>query len=313
MLSKRTIYFIVINIILAIGMYLIYKIKFDTSSGTKQNFTSVGSKLVLANNNIWVVDSENSQLVEFDFKGNKITQLQTGYNPSSAISFGAYIWETNYSDDNISEVLLTNGALQNVGLGSLSGPTCCAYDGTNIWVVSFSGYCTVFNPTTTTIVKSMYIGRENLTCCLFDGTNVWITLGNSGYVLLMDIGDFSTTNKFKVGDAPIRMSFSNDYLYVLNSDSVSKVDQQGVQATIQLHGDSYTDIVCDDSSIWISASSGNISCYDIKTNNFTSGFSAGNNANYILLLQDSIVVADEIQNKLGFFKKDNTIINYVKF
>ena len=306
MLSKKTIFFIVINLIMALLMYAIYRIKFSPT-GIKEDFISVGSNLITDNNNIWVVNTNDSQLVEVDYNGKKIKQFTTGFQPKSAISFGAYIWVANYGDSTISEILVTDGTSNSIPTGK--GPWCCAYDGNNIWVTSYDGYCVVFNSTTNQVAKKFYIGAFPK-CCLFDGSNIWITLEYTGNVLLIDIGDFSIKDTFKVGDNPTRMTFSNDYLYVLNSNSISKLNSQGVQATFNLPSDDYTDIVSDSNYIWIASSSGNIACYNIKDGAFVSGMNTGTNANSILLLTDSIVALDNTNNILTLFKKsDNSLIS----
>jgi len=300
MIGKKTLFFGALTVIIVVMGYLISRVVMSPSK-VIQNFTSVGSNLIYDNSNIWAIDYASAKMVEFDVGGTKITELPTGYMPQSAIAFGAYAWVCNYGDGTVSEILETNGTSTTSLTGK--GPSCCAFDGTNIWVTNYlDGTCTVINQTGGA-VKTVNVGNSP-SCCLFDGSNMWITLQSTGQVVMVDIGDFSIKNIFTVGTQPIRMTYTSHYVFVLNSDStISKVNSQGVQATLTLNTPVCTDIVSDKSNLWVCQAGGTIVCYDI-TGKLISNFASGLIPNSIMLMGDNIAILDnKTTNMLRIFTK----------
>lgn len=295
------------NIIVVFFAYSMLKLKSRRIYGLG-NFISVGSNIVICNSNIWTL---SNKLTEVDITGKIITTLYAGKSPVSAISLGAYIWVCNYNDGSISEILVTNNVTQTYKTGR--GPSCCAFDGSYIWVTNYyDGTCTVIDQSTGQTITTVQAGGFP-SCCLFDGTYMWVTLQYTGEVLVFDITKFEIKNKFKVGKQPLRMTFFNNFLYVLNSDStVTKLNfNGGVKGTIYMVEDVYTDIGSEGTAIWACATSGNIVCYDVNTGKEISGFATGINTTSLLLVNKNIVALDsKVANSVVICTKpEGKIIN----
>ncbi len=97
------------------------------------------------------------------------------------------------------------------GSGNLTG---IAFDGTNMWITSFSDGQLIELSPTGTILGTFDVSAGH--AIAFDGTNMWVTTSMGTFVELSPAG--AVLGTFPVGISPYALAFDGTYMWVVDDD-----------------------------------------------------------------------------------------------
>ena len=200
--------------------------------------------LALVGSDVWVDNAGDGTLSElnasgavietFDVADDSGLQSQTipaGSWPSAVATDDASVWETNNTDDTVSQVNEANSAVeQTVAVGQ--DPTSVSSDGTHVWVVNQGdGTITVLNASDGSYAfgtgSSPIADPDGPVAISSDGTHAWITNAD-GTITVLNASDGSFA--FGTGTSPIadpdfaaHVSSDGTYVWITNGDGTVTV------------------------------------------------------------------------------------------
>ncbi len=187
------------------------------------------------------------------YSANQTTTFTVGNTPSAIAFDGADIWVANYSDDTVTKLLASTGAVigtYNVG----TGPFAVAFDGQNIWVVNTGSNVTVLQASSGNLVNTYSVGNapEGIA---FDGANMWVTNNTDNTVMKIRASDGTLLGTYSTGanSAPYELAFDGTYMWVTlqTKNQVVKLGSDGsVQGTYGV-GNGPIGIAFDGANIWV--------------------------------------------------------------
>ena len=260
--------------------------------------------LALAGSDVWVDNAGDGTLSELNVSGAVIEtfdvaddsglQSQTipaGSWPTGVATDDASVWETNNSDDTVSEVNEATSALeQTVAVGY--DPTSVSSDGTHVWVVNQGdGTITALNASdgsyalgTGTAPIADPDGPESISS---DGTHVWIT-NSDGTITVLNASDGSFA--FGTGTAPIadpdgaaHVSSDGTHVWIANNDGTITVLNAsdgsyafGTDSSPIADNDDALYISSDGTHVWIANNDGTVTA--LNTSDGSYAFGTGSSA-----------------------------------
>lgn len=298
---KQMLFYGTLISIIFLFIYWIINIKQETTTGVKQDFTSVSSGVIWDGTNLWVANSLQNAISKFNSTITYLTSFRSGAGVFQTLSLGAYIWATNYSENTLSIINTSDGSISSK-INTESGPSGMAFDGTNIWVCNFgSSSCSVISQGSGNIITTIKVGAGP-TCVLFDGTSIWVCCSASSQVYLLDVSSLQPKDVFTVGTRPFRMTVMNGIVYVLDASvnsSIYSIGVGGVSNRFTPDITACTDITNDGKYLYLSSPNGNVYVFDPVANSIKTGFDAGLEAKYIQIVNGAVIISDQTNNQLG--------------
>ena len=249
MISKKSVFFWVINIIIILAVIAIAKVKFFPTI-TSELFVSSSSAIFLTPEYIWLADYQ-SYIYQFDLQGNIVQKFNGGTNPTSVTQIANYIACTQ--DYGLTVINVQNSSTQVLPTGKL--PVAAVNDGSHLWVANQQGNSfTVIDDVLWKPIKTSSVGYTPSSVA-FDGTYIWFALTDAGKVAIVDRSNYSVVT-IPVGDSqnlPMKVFAdpSQKFVLVLNTTStIQKVTVNGVQDTINIPMSQYLGIASDGTTVF---------------------------------------------------------------
>ena len=270
MISKKTVFFWVINIIIILAVIAIAKIKFFPSIAS-ESFVSSSSAIFLTPEYIWLADYQ-SYIYQFDLQGNIVQKFNGGTNPTSVTQIANYIACTQ--DYGLTVINVQNSSTQVVPTGTL--PVAAVNDGSHLWVANQQGNSfTVIDDVLWKPIQTSSVGYTPSSVA-FDGTYMWFALTDARKVAIVDRSNYSVVT-IPVGDSqnlPMKVFAdpSQKFVFVLNTTStIQKVTVNGVQDTINIPMSQYLGITSDGTTVFTGDAMGLLRGFSISTGQMTLG------------------------------------------
>lgn len=109
------------------------------------------------------------------YDANKTASFAVGGNPNGIAFNGANIWVANGSDNTVSKLRPSDGAVLVGSIPVETTPASMAFDGANIWVGNYtSGTVTKLQASDGAVLGSFPSGTGPMGVA-FDGANIWVT------------------------------------------------------------------------------------------------------------------------------------------
>ncbi len=152
--------------------------------------------------------------------------VAVGNGPASVCFDGTNVWTSNFSNNNVTKVLASTGAI--VGTYTVgTHPQGICFDGTNIWVAnSFTNNVTKLLASSGALVGTYAVSGGPYGIC-YDGTNIWVTNTATTTVTKLVastgalVGTYSTGS---IASNPRRVCFDGTNIWVTRySGNVSKL------------------------------------------------------------------------------------------
>lgn len=302
MISKKTVFFWVINIIMIIAILMMMKVKFFPTVSSEP-FVNSSCAIFLGPEYIWLVNYQG-YVYQFDINGNIVQTFDGGTNPTSIIQIANYVACTQAYG--LTVINFQNPNVKVVQTGKL--PVASAFDGSNLWVANQAGNSfTVVDDILWRPKQTIQVGYTPSSVA-FDGTYMWFALTDARQVAIVDRANYNIL-KINVGDnenVPMKVFAdpSQKFVLVLNSSStIQQLTVNGVQRTITIPMSQYSGIASDGNTVFTGDVSGILRSFGISSGQMILGpISVGGSISDIAVDDKYVYV---FSNTSNIFKKYN--------
>ncbi|HKB71673.1 MAG TPA: S-layer homology domain-containing protein [Thermoanaerobaculia bacterium] len=253
---------------------------------------------------VWVADSSGGRVLKIQGSTGRLLETWTGATGAfSMVSAMGKIFVISNSGA-LYQIDPQNapGAVTVISTTAplLAGPTSILFDGSQLWVIGYSGVSLVHPRSGPWSVTTYTDGFSALTGAIFDGNHVWVTDFNAG--TLLELNEYANVIRtVAVGKNPMYPVFNGTNIFVpcFSDDSVAvvHVSSGALMTTITGNGLSgpesaafdgdkilVTNFSGDSVSVWKSTTLAPLGAIDMGTDSFPT-FVSSNGVNFFITLQ----------------------------